>query len=254
MKQPERDARCYYQDVELRFCDCDRHKRARIETLLRIMADLAGVAYGAKGYTHAWLWERDSVFLITRASVRVRRAPVSDERLTVETWEVCRKGAQYYRDFRFWDGAGNAVVEGRTTWVVVNPTSRAIQKPSAFPGSFDPVPEKIADALPPDRLQPGGVFTPVGSRTVVYSDIDGNGHTYNARYAGFACDVLPAALLERPLADFRINFKREAVLGETLALETLLGDDFAWVIGRLAGTVSFEAEFRFSGEAANEGN
>ena len=239
------DSRCYFKDVEIRFCDCDRSKKARIETLLRIMADIAGVAYGARGYTHAWLWEHHSVFLVTRAAIRIRRAPVADECVTVETWEVGVKGAQYYRDFRFWDARGTAIVEGQTAWVVVDPETRVIQKPSAFPGSFDPIPGKTADTLPPSRLKPEGAFTPAGERVIVYSDIDGNGHTYNARYAGFSCDVLPAELMERPLVDFRINFKQEAVLGEALALETAVGDDAAWVVGKLGDTVSYEAEFHF---------
>ena len=68
----ERDPKCYYKDVEIRFCDCDKYKRARIQTLLKIMADIAGVAYAAKGYTHAWLWERRSVFLVTRVAIRIR--------------------------------------------------------------------------------------------------------------------------------------------------------------------------------------
>ena len=244
---PNQDPRCYYQDVEIRFSECDSHKEARIETLLQIMADMAGVAYAAKGYTHAWLWEHQSVFLVTRASIRIRRAPQADERITVETWEVGIKGAQYYRDFRFYDRKGTPIVEGQTAWVVVDPETRAIQKPWAFPGKFDPIPNRVADTLPPARLRPEEEYRPAGTRTVVYSDIDGNGHTYNARYAGMACDVLPAEIWSRRLTDFRINFKQEARLGETLALGLCRTDGKASVIGMLGDTVSFEAEFLFDG-------
>lgn len=247
------DPRCYYQDVEIRFSECDSRKEARIETLLRIMADMAGVAYAAKGYTHAWLWEHRSVFLVTRASIRIRRAPRADERITVETWEVGIKGAQYYRDFRFYDREGTPIVEGQTAWVVVDPQTRAIQKPSVFPGKFDPIPGRVADTLPPARLRPEGEYRPAGSRTIVYSDVDGNGHTYNARYAGMACDVLPPEAWDRRLTDFRINFKQEARLGETLALGVSRTEERASVIGMLGEAMSFEAELIFAPAEGEKG-
>ena len=241
----ERDPRCYYKDVEIRFCDCDKLKRARIQTALKIMADIAGVAYAARGYTHAWLWEHRSVFLVTRAAVRIRRMPVADETVTVETWETGIKGVQYYRDFGFYDSKGNKIVEGQTAWVVVDPVSHEIQRPSAFPGRFEPIPGRVADTLPPARLKPEGKYAGQGMRTIVYSDIDGNNHTYNAVYAGIACDFLPGELLEKPLTDFRINFKQEAMLGETLQIKTQLAENYAAVLGELPSAISFEAEFYF---------
>lgn len=246
-----RDPRCFYKPVEIRFCDCDRHKRARVQTLLKIMADIAGVAYADRGYSHAWLWEHQSVFLLTRAAIRVRRMPIADETIVVETWETGIKGAQYYRDFTFFDREGNRIVEGQTAWVVVDPISRTIQKPSAFPGHFEPIPDKVADTLPPARLKPEGEFLPQGERTIVYSDIDGNGHTYNAVYGGIACDFLPAEWMESRLTDFRINFKQEALLGETLTIQTSLHQNHAFVVGRLGETISFECEFLFA-EMAEE--
>ncbi len=241
----ERDSRCFYKEAEIRFCDCDKHKRARIETVLRIMADMAGVAYAAKGYSHGWLWEHHSVFLVTRAAIRIHRMPVSDETILVETWENCLKGAQYYRDLKFYDGQGDCIAEGQTAWIVVDPQTRAIQRPSDFPGRFDPIPEKTADTLPPARLKVPEEMQFLGERKIVYSDIDGNNHTYNAVYAGIACDFLPEAMLDRPLTDFRINFKQEALLGETLKIEGAFSEKGAVVAGKVEDTVSFECEFIF---------
>ncbi len=244
----ERDPRCFYKEVEIRFCDCDSTKRARIETVLRIMADIAGVAYGAKGYTHAWLWEHDSVFLVTRAAVRIRRMPVADETILVKTWENSLKGVQYYRDMVFYSMEGETLAEGQTVWVVVDPKSRTIQRPSAFPGSFDPIPELTADTLPPVKLRLLEGMEEAGRRKIVYSDIDGNNHTYNAVYAGIACDFLPPELFTRRLTDFRINFNQEALLGEELSIHTHVEGGRAVAAGYLGDKSSFECEFLFSEE------
>lgn len=241
----QRDPRCYYKEVEIRFADCDRKKKARIQTILKIMADIAGVAYAARGYSHEWLWRHNSVFLITRAAIRIHRMPEADETVIVETWEVGIKGVQYYRDFCFYDQKGKKIVDGQTAWVVVDPISHVIQRPSAFPGHFEPIPDKMADTLPPNRLKAEGNFSEQGKRTIVYSDIDGNRHTYNAVYAGISCDYLPQELLDRELADFRINFKQEAMLGETLSVQTCVEGNRALVIGMLGDVISYEAEFIF---------
>ena len=184
---------------------------------------------------------------MTRVAIRIRRMPIADETITVETWETGIKGVQYYRDFRFYDLSGNNIVEGQTAWVVVDPVSHEIQRPSAFPGHFEPIPGKTADTLPPARLKPEGEYAKKGERTIVYSDIDGNNHTYNAVYAGIACDFLSPELLEKQMTDFRINFKQEAMLGETLTIKTQEAKNYAAVLGELPGTVSFEAEFYFKG-------
>lgn len=244
----EYDSRCFYQEVEIRFCDCDNRKRARIETVLRIMADIAGVAYAAKGYTHDWLWAHHSVFLVTRAAIRIRQMPAADEKIIVKTWESGLKGAQYYRNMVFYSQEGAVLVEGQTAWIVVDPETRAIQKPSAFPGHFDPIPELVPDTLPAARLKLPSGMAEQGRRRIVYSDIDGNNHTYNAVYAGIACDFLPAEVMARRLTDFRINFKQEALLGEELSVRTHLDGNVALVAGLLGEAVSFECEFTFAEE------
>ncbi|MCI8407021.1 MAG: acyl carrier protein [Oscillospiraceae bacterium] len=248
----EQDSRFFYKDTEIRFYDCDRRKLARIETVLRIMADMAGVAYAARGYSHAWLWAHHSVFLITRASIRIRRMPAADERITVKTWESGVKGSQYYRHLVFHDQAGEEIVAGQTAWVVVDPETRAIQKPSAFPGKLDPVPGLEPDTLPPARLKLPPDLEEAGSRKIVYSDIDGNNHTYNAVYAGIACDFLPEELMARPIRDFRINFKQEALLGETLTIRVSTAGDQAIVAGFLGEVPSFECEFTFGQEDSGQ--
>ncbi len=241
----ERHPKSYYTEIIIRFCDCDAGKRAKIETILQHMSDIAGIAYASKGYTHQWLWERNSVFLVTRASVRIHRMPTQDEHLIVETWERCIEKLLYYRDFAFYDAQGEKIIEGQTAWVVVDPQTRRIQRPADFPGTFDPDPDRQAQTLPPARLKPAPHYETAGYRKILYSDIDANQHTYNAVYAGIACDYLPPEWMKRKLRDFRIQFKQEACWGETLEIRTCLEDSCAKVLGMLGEVVSFECEFYF---------
>lgn len=241
----KKDERCFYKDIEIRFYDCDRNKRARIETIMRYMSDIGGIYCASKGYTHDWLWEHEFVFLLSRASIHINRIPKSEEKLTIETWEREVKGVLFYRDVIFHDESGEPIVECSTAWVGANPNTRSILKPSQYQGEIHPYEEKKADCLPPQRLKPQGEFEELGSRKIVYSDIDGNNHVYNAIYAAIACDFLPNCCMERELADFRINFKQEAVLGDTLLIKAAISENSATVIGELGGIVSFECELKF---------
>ena len=58
----------------------------------------------------------------------------------------------------------------------------------------------------------------VGKRKIRYSDLDGNGHVYNAVYGDIVSDFLPEELINRQIVGFQINYQTEAVLGEELDL------------------------------------
>ncbi|MFZ2537428.1 MAG: acyl-ACP thioesterase domain-containing protein [Oscillospiraceae bacterium] len=240
-----KDKNCYYKDIEIKFYECDNKKRSRLETIMAYMADIAGIAYAAKGFSHTWLWEHNFVFLLSRSSIHVNRMPVSDEVITIETWEREVKGVLFYRDVIFYDKEGNSLVECSTAWVLANPHTRSILKPSAYTGEVNPYDGKKADCLPPARLKIIEELNEVGKRKIVYSDIDANNHVYNAVYAAIACDYILPELMDRELIDFRINFKQEAVLGEILTIKTKILNEKVTVVGEIDGTISFECEFTF---------
>lgn len=247
----EFDPHAFYKEIEIRFYDCDASHRAKPETLLRYTADIAGIAYTSKGYSHKWLWDNGFVFLLSRASVAVTRMPLADESVLLETWEREVKGVLFYRDVVFYSSTGELLVSCSTAWSLVDPTARVIRKPSSFAtvGKIDPHPQnRKASCEEAERLKEDGILSPCGYREIVYSDIDGNGHVYNAVYAGITCDVLPKGLTSQPLVTLQINFKQEVLLGERLTLfSEVLGDE-ALVIGKRGDAVSYICHVKVTSE------
>lgn len=235
----------FTKEIEIAFCDCDNQKRAKMATIMKHMADVAGLAYGDKGYTHTWLWERNFVFLLSRVSIHMDSMPMADEKLTIHTWEHTIKGALFYRNFAFYDANNTKIIEAASAWVLVNPTTRQIIKPSAFTGTANLFPEKAVETLPLGKLKIEDDLEEQGTRKIVYSDIDANNHVYNAVYAAIACDFLPEEVLEKQVTDFRINFKQEAILGESLLIKRNTSNEKAVVLGSLNDVTSFECEFIF---------
>lgn len=209
----------YQKTTEIGFCDCDPQHRIKPSALCRIMADLAGVAFAARGMDHQMLWQKGYVFLLSRVSIRADRLPEADETVMVSTWERAVQRAEYLRDFEFHDQSGALLVSGTTSWILVNPSTRQILRPSEFDGELLPMPEKQADVPPCTRLRlRTEEAEQTDSRKIYYSLLDGNGHVYNAVYADLAIDALPYWLCEGPLREMQLNFCQEAKLGDELQL------------------------------------
>ena len=209
----------YFRQEELVFWDCDREKRMRVAAMLSKMAAFAGYDYDARGLTHEKLYAMREVFLLSRAAVKIHACPQARDLLDITTWENGAKGAHMQRVYEMRDEAGALCVSVKSEWILVDPETRRILRPGSFtakplgicPKEIDcPAPQKIT--LPKEGLEE------LGTRKVRWSDLDGNGHLYSARYGDIVWDALPEDLRDRTPRDFFIDYSREATLGEDLRL------------------------------------
>lgn len=208
----------FYEDSFLHFYDCDCFERAKLSTILKYIADIAGVDYTQKGFGHQYLWDRGMVFLLSRTCLQIERMPRAYETVTVSTWEQGKKGSQFLRHFEIFDEQGALLVSAATAWLLVDPQSRRILRPEVFTGFMPKLPDKLPDCELPGKLRMPEGGAEVGRRVIRFSDLDGNGHVYNSVYGDIAYDFLPAEYQSRPLRGFKINYQTEAVLGEELVL------------------------------------
>lgn len=231
---------------EMSFSLCDFTGRCKPSTLLRLTADLAGEDYYRRGLPHDRLWEEGYVFLVSRVRFRLRRNIRAEERVALGTYERCVSGPFCIRDYTVDDASGERIISGRSAWILCDPGTRRILRPKQFPYPMETHTDLPLDCGDPGRLRLPERMEPVGTRRVVYSDLDGNGHVNNAVYADIACDVLPTALFRGALQEFSINFVQEAKLGDDIALFTGSAEDGLAVVGYIGDAVCFESVFRFA--------
>lgn len=222
----------YFRQEELVFWDCGPDQRARIAAVLSKMASFAGYDYDARGLTHEVLWANREVFLLSRASIKIHDCPRARDVLDVTTWEAGAKAAHMRRYYEMKDQAGRLRVSAKTDWILVDPVTRKILRPSAFTakpilGSGRPLdcPETRKIVLPKEGREP------LGTRTVRWSDLDGNGHLFSGNYGDIVWDALPEDLQARCPREFQINYSREAVLGDVLRLEGVRRGESYWMEG-----------------------
>ena len=222
----------YYRQEELVFWDCDRNQRVRIAALLSRLGAFAGYDYDARGLTHEVLWANREVFLLSRAAIRILDCPRARDVLDITTWEAGAKAAHMRRYYEMADQAGHVRVAARTDWILVDPVTRKILRPSAFQSkplmSSDRTPDcpETRKILPPKEGRED-----LGTRTVRWSDLDGNGHLFSGNYGDILWDALPEDLQPRVPREFHINYSREAVLGDELKLEGFRDGDAYFVEG-----------------------
>ncbi len=210
---------CFRQE-ELVFWDCDREQRMRVAAILSKMVAFAGYDYDARGLTHQVLWENREVFFLSRAAIRIHDCPHAQEVLDITTWENGAKAAHMRRAYEMRDQRGRARISARTDWILVDPITRKILRPSAFRAKPVMDSDRVLDCPETKKLAlPGTDRESLGSRFVRWSDLDGNGHLFSGNYGDIIWDALPEDLQVQVPREFYINYSREAVLGDELRLE-----------------------------------
>ena len=228
---------------KLCFFDCDYKKRMKISAILKVTAEIAGKDYTDKGLDHDFLWENGYVFLLSRISLHINHYPTEPQMLDSSTWECGKKGAMFLRGYYICVD-GEVCIDGESGWIVVNPETRKIIRPSSFPWLMPQLDDREVSALPIEKITVENEEK-AGEYIVQISDLDANGHVYNANYADIAVNFLPIEIYDRNVENFRINFVNEAKLGDKIEIFREISENTAKIIGKLSDKVCFETEFSY---------
>ncbi len=156
------------------------------------------------------LRKRGLIWVLTGLRLRVEREPVPDTAYRLVTCPRPDGSRMFQRDFYLLDGE-EVLVRAASLWCVVSfETRQVVQAGLVFPGEYyekDAFPERIR------RLRPGKL-EPVSRYTVRSSDLDGNDHMNNCRYADLALEALGTP----DVRELTVSFVRETRLGDQLTL------------------------------------
>lgn len=237
----------FYEPIHFAFHECDNNATARLSSILSHMSNIAGDDYADLGFSHDKLWSDGMVFLVSRMSLRIIRNIKSGEDITLATYERGIKGPMFNRNYEVIDKDGNTIIEAKSAWILCDPATRRILRPGSLDRKVSENWERLPDCPEPLRIKVPKDAVYIGDRKIVYSDIDANGHVFNAFYANIACDFLPFEIASKPIREFSINFQHEAILGDILKVYTHVSSNHATVVGTPNGAdmPSFICEFVF---------
>ncbi len=247
-KQFHDEKNCFNFETMVYFCEANDNKQLSLYDLFKITSDAAVEDFNQRGMSRDALSEKDFAILVSRQSFRFHRMPRENEKIVLRTWEEKPEALQLVRAYEFESleagHEGEKLISGLSSWIVVNPATRKIVPTKNF--TMRVAPEFVTEH---DCLKYGKIAHPENleifdERIVKYSDLDGNGHTNNARYGAFVADALPENLRRVNFKDFRLNYAKEAKLCQKITVYGAVDENAKKVtfIGKTEEGVSFEAE------------
>ena len=212
--------------------------------LLKRTTDISTEDFRLRGMSMDFLAQNGFARVVSRSSFRIHRMPSCNERIEIITAEEKPEALQIVQGYEVKSAQGESLISGESTWMLIEPSSRRIIPAKNFTLRTPPT----NDCLPNGRILRPESLTKLGEVTIQRSQMDGNGHTDNAWYASFIENALPKEYEGRLPKDFRINYSKELLLGETVELLASFSEDRrkVTVIGQKQEgekpTVSFESE------------
>ena len=237
--------------IKVRWHDTDANRIVRPSKIVEYMQETANIQCEASGLPLDKLRdERGLGFILGALSLRIDTPLHAYDEIEVCTWCRPARGYIYNRYFEI-KRDGVTVAQAASTWVLldINQKSLVRTSPDDDMHSHFYYDEPIdADALPKKvRIPRDAELECVGTRRVVYSDIDYNMHMNNTHYPDMICDFLcemTDAAASHFLSSLSLSYLKEAALGDTLTVYRSAPDSEGNVIVQAknsVGDVCFEA-------------
>ncbi len=200
----------------VRFSDCDEYSRLKLSRLFQFTEEAALADAERNGYGLWSMMKAGVGCAITRMKLRLNHfAPLLGENLTVTTWaKENYKDKVIYKDYIIRDGQGNIMVEGTSSWLLVDLKTGKALPPSASPY---PIPIIKEEALPEklDILPIGFFPKKVDQVQGKNTDIDINHHVNHCRYVDWVLDALTKEeMKERGVRSIQLNYIHQVPLHE----------------------------------------
>lgn len=240
-----RDGDAFISQKRIYFADANPTKDISLQQIMKIASDIAVEDYRERGLSREFLVEKGYAILVSRNSFRIHKRPQENQVIQIKTWEGKPEALQLKRAYEFRDIEGELLITGNSTWLVVDLAKRRMIPTKMFTLRPNPEKEISVDCLDPAKITAPDGMELFGKHKIVYSDLDTNGHTTNSRYAAFIEDVIPEEFRSLNLKDIRLNYSKEAVLGEELYIYGMISEDkkTLTIIGKIEDKeISFESQ------------
>lgn len=158
----------------------------------------------------------------------VRRLPVDYEEVNIKTWSRGTDGLYAWRDFEMTDKAGNVIVAGATSWVVIDTDARKVVRLGEIIEGFEHHPDLATnlDKLPRIRMPKGAEpELIVEHQPVKLSMLDHTQHVNNAEYIKWIFDNLPEGTTTAAPFKLDLEYIQETHPDEEVSIALLKRDD-----------------------------
>lgn len=211
-----------YQNFNVDVHNCDVNGNLRVSVLLKLMQETSTKQLENSLISQKKLMEAGKTYVLSRLNISIYRQAQAGDTIEVSTWPCESRGLSLTRCYQARID-GNIIAEAITVWGVIDITTRQLFRVSNLPVDIEC--EEPLELDFPTRIHiPNDMSLGlVGERTVVYSDLDINGHMNNTNYPDMICDFIPEMENKRVLM-MGISYISEARGGTPLKVYLGKGD------------------------------
>ena len=214
----------YQQEFHINDAAVDCFGRLKPSMLLFYVQEVAGIHATSLGAGFDALQLKNLFWAILRTHVQITRLPRSGETIRVETWPMPTSRVAYPRSVVAYDEKGSEVFRAISLWCLMDTETRSMVLPGKSGVMVDGCLRGNELAVPGSLAIKGLEHT--FSRTVLFSDLDRNGHMNNTRYLEWIGDLLPAAFhKDHTPREFTVCYHSEALEGEPLDIHYEMKED-----------------------------
>ena len=235
----------FRKEFEINDLYVDCFGRLKPSAILFLAQEAAGHHCLELGLSWEQLAQKGLFWAVVRHRVQITRLPRRGETVMAETWPMPTTRTAYPRALVIRDREGNELLRLISLWVLMDLNTRAM----ILPGKSGV--EVLGTLRGTELTAPRAIATrtmerSVG-RTVLFSDVDRNGHMNNTKYLDWVQDLLPSAFHEgHTLREMTVCYMTESREGQTLDLGwTLTEDGTMQVDGTRNGERIFAALLQF---------
>ena len=208
----------YRKTFEVSSHDVDVNDHMKPSSLQRYMMETAMCQMRDRKPTYGELFHRDQAFILTRVTIEIFHQIRQFTEIEVHTWNCPAKGVTFNRCFEVYC-EGRLMARCHTVWGVVSPASGKLWKASEVDLSNYESEEALEMNLPTRlRFAKDLTFEPVGTKKVLYGEVDMNMHMNNTYYMDVLWNHIPD-ILNKEVTSICLRYHAEAPLGADLQIQ-----------------------------------
>lgn len=208
----------YTEKIQTRWHDTDAYRTVRPTSLLVYMQETSNHHMEKYGMSLDELRDKKHLaFILSKTRMVIYRPLYAFENIEVQTWTCPEHGLSIPRCFRILRG-NDIIAEADTTWALSDLDSkRLIRGSECDVYSFEDESMLSLDMPMRFKLPHEIELECVGTRRIVYSDLDYNMHMNNTKYPDMLCDFIPNEDIGR-IRGILLSYVNEAAFGDELKI------------------------------------
>lgn len=209
----------YSESFFIRSYHVDVQCKLTIPKLCSFFQEIAGNHTVACGVGWEVLQDEHVFWVLSRLEIDVKKYPEWRNEITIRTWSNGLEGIMAIRHFEVLSSSGEVLITAISMWLMVNTETRRLVRADEFMRDFPLNADRIYDENPA-KLPALKNQTTFAAVPVSFTETDMNRHMNNVSYIERIINSYDYNfLLENSIRHFEINFLKEAVPGEMLAVQ-----------------------------------